>query len=40
MQLVSIMYVAFKRIDPSLDAGIDLAQEYAAAMQLHKPLDR
>lgn len=36
MHLVSIMYAAFRTIDPSLDAGIDLRAEYEAAQQLHK----
>ena len=36
MHLVSIMYVAFKKIDPTLDSGIDLSGEYEAALKLHK----
>lgn len=36
MHLVSIMYAAFKRIDPTMDAGIDLAAEYQAALALRQ----
>lgn len=35
MHLVSIMYTAFKQIDPKADSGIDLKREYDAAMALH-----
>lgn len=38
MHLVSIMYAAFKQIDPSLDSGIDLQAEYDAAIAFRKPL--
>lgn len=34
LQLVSIMYTAFKQIDPKMDAGIDLQREYDAALAL------
>lgn len=34
MQLVSIMYAAFKQIDPTADSGIDLQREYDAALAL------
>lgn len=34
LHLVSIMYTAFKQIDPSLDAGFDLDREYTAAQQM------
>jgi len=34
MQLVSIMYAAFKQIDPKADSGIDLQREYDAAVEL------
>jgi hypothetical protein len=34
LQLVSMMFVGFKQIEPTLDAGFDLSQEYAAAQQL------
>jgi len=34
LQLVSYMYVGFKIVDPSIDAGIDIAQEYEAALTL------
>lgn len=36
MHLLSIMYAAFKQIDPTMDAGVDLQAEYDAAMALHK----
>lgn len=34
LQLVSMMFVGFKKIDPSLDVGFDLSREYEAAKQL------
>jgi tetratricopeptide (TPR) repeat protein len=34
LQLVSMMYVGFKQIDPSMDVGFDLSNEYSAAQQL------
>jgi hypothetical protein len=34
LQLVSYMYVGLKQMDPSLDAGIDLSQEYETAQKL------
>jgi tetratricopeptide (TPR) repeat protein len=36
MHLVSIMYAAFKQIDPTMDAGVDLQREYDAAMAMQK----
>lgn len=36
LQLVSIMYVAFKIIAPDHDVGFDLSREYQAALALHK----
>ena len=36
MHLVSIMYAAFKQIDPTMDAGVDLQCEYDAAMAMQK----
>jgi tetratricopeptide (TPR) repeat protein len=36
LQLMSLMYVAFKQIAPEQDIGFDLSQEYAAALQLHE----
>lgn len=36
MHLVSIMYAAFKQIDPTMDSGVDLQREYDAAMALQK----
>jgi len=34
LQLVSYMYVAFKQIEPGLDVGIDLSEEFKAAQQI------
>jgi Flp pilus assembly protein TadD len=34
LQLVSLMYTGMKLVDPSVDAGIDLSKEYAAAKGL------
>jgi len=34
LQLVSYMYVGFKKIAPDQDIGVDLSQEYAMAMKL------
>jgi hypothetical protein len=34
LQLVSMMYVGFKQIDPSMDVGFDLSKEYETAKQL------
>ena len=36
MHLVSIMYAAFKQIDPTMDSGVDLQREYDAAMAMQK----
>jgi tetratricopeptide (TPR) repeat protein len=36
LQLVSYMYVGFKRIAPQMDVGIDLSEEYEMAMQIIK----
>jgi len=36
LQLVSMMYVGFKRIDPSADVGFDLSKEYEQALALHR----
>jgi tetratricopeptide (TPR) repeat protein len=36
LQLVSYMYVGFKRIAPQMDVGIDLTEEYEMAMQIIK----
>jgi Flp pilus assembly protein TadD len=35
LQLVCLMYVAFKSIAPEMDVGFDLSKEYAAAQALH-----
>jgi hypothetical protein len=38
LQLVSMMFVGFKQVEPTLDAGFDLSKEYEAAQQLfHSP---
>jgi Flp pilus assembly protein TadD len=37
LHLVSMMYAAFKQIDPSVEAGIDFAEEYKAALALMPP---
>ncbi len=34
LQLVSYMYVAFKQIEPELDVGVDLSEEFKAAQQI------
>ncbi len=34
LQLVSMMFVGFKQIDPTVDVGFDLSREYEAAQQL------
>ncbi len=34
LQLVCYMYAGFKRIEPSLDVGIDLSDEYAMALKV------
>lgn len=34
LQLVSMMFVGFKQIEPSADLGFDLSREYEAAQQL------
>jgi len=34
LQLVCYMYAGFKRIEPSLDVGMDLSDEYAMALKL------
>ena len=36
MHLVSIMYAAFKQIDPSMDSGFDLQLEYDAVMTIQE----
>lgn len=37
LQLVSLMYTGMKLVDPSVDAGIDLSKEFAAAQALDQP---
>ena len=34
LQLVSYMYVGFKIIDPKMDIGMDLSEEYKQALDL------
>jgi len=34
MQLISYMYVGLKQMDPNLDPGIDLENEYKTALDL------
>jgi tetratricopeptide (TPR) repeat protein len=36
LQLVSYMYVGFKRIAPDMDVGLDLSEEYDAALKVTK----
>ncbi len=36
LQMLCFMYVAFKRIDPSLDTGVDLEDAYVLAMKMHR----
>lgn len=35
LQLMSMMYVGFKNIDPNMDIGFDLSREYKHALKLH-----
>jgi hypothetical protein len=35
LQLMSLMYVAFKQISPEADIQFDLAKEYESALSLH-----
>ena len=37
MHLVAIMYTAFKQIDPTMDAGVDLDKEYELALKYSAP---
>jgi hypothetical protein len=37
LQLLCMMYVGFKDIEPTMDIGVDLSQPYQAALQLHNP---
>jgi len=36
LELVSMMYVAFKIVAPEQDVGFDLAREYQAALEMHR----
>ena len=35
LQLICLMYVGFKDIDPTVDIGVDLSQPYQRALQMH-----
>ena len=37
LQLLCLMYVGFKDVDPTVDPGIDLSQPYETALKLHQP---
>ena len=37
LQLLCIMYVAFKRFAPDKDTGFDVSREYSVALSMHKP---
>jgi hypothetical protein len=37
LQLLCMMYVGFKDIEPTLDIGVDLSEPYQAALKLHNP---
>jgi tetratricopeptide (TPR) repeat protein len=39
LELVSLMYVGFKQVEPGLDAGFDLSKEFEAAKQLFTTKD-
>jgi hypothetical protein len=39
LQLVCYMYVGFRKIDPSLDVGVPLSDEYALALKLFEGED-
>lgn len=36
LHLVSIMYAAFRQMDPTIDAGVDFSDEYEAALKLSR----
>ncbi len=36
LQLLAIMYTAFRQIDPKMDTGADFGAEYTAALELQK----
>jgi tetratricopeptide (TPR) repeat protein len=40
LQLISYMYVGFKKISPDVDAGFDLSKEYEAALAMFKSKDK
>jgi hypothetical protein len=37
LQMLALMYVAFKQIDPSLDTGLDFDDAYRMALSLYSP---
>ena len=36
LQLMCLMYVGFKDINPALDTGLDLAEPYQTALKMHE----
>lgn len=36
LQMLCLMYVAFQRIDPTVDIGVDFKSAYAQAVKMHK----
>jgi len=36
LQLMCLMYVGFKDLQPALDVGMDLSEPYQMALKLHK----
>jgi hypothetical protein len=36
LQLLSIMYIGFKQVNPELDTGLALHEPYQQALALHK----
>ena len=36
LQLMALMYVGFKQVDPSVDTGMPFEEAYRAALALHK----
>ena len=37
LQLLCLMYVGFKKIEPSLDTGLDFRDAYEIALTMYKP---
>ena len=40
LQLMCLMYVGFKDIEPTLDVGMDLSEPYQMALQLYREEDQ